>query len=212
MTRLGLGSSKRVPPPASTILVILLLLLLLFVLFYLLFRLPEPSHFQRQVARVIVAFASGLLAYFFVGTIVIAGTAWGFRISAGAGFALFILVMFVVNPFEPPRLPKGQPAFFGETLGGLAALVDEAYAAQETTERIVLDPTQADQLYNFALEKREWTDRTWLDLAQRICSFHACLQCEKLQDPNSVRIRVRGQVEKRCLDAECLRYTFSCKP
>jgi len=199
---------------------------LLIALFCLQFYLPEPSHFQRQIARVIVAFTSGFFAYFFVGSVVVTGTIWGLRISATAGFALFSVVMFIYNPFALPEFPKGQATFSGETLGGLVTIVDEAYANQETAERIVLELGQADRLRNFALQKRDWTGQTWAQLAQRICTIHACLKCESTLGsrlhvllgrrldpwlPESITIKAVGELEKRCLDPGCVHYTYSCK-
>jgi hypothetical protein len=46
-----------------------------------------------------VAFGAGFAAYFFAGGVIVTGTLRGFRIDAGAGFALFLLILFIIDPF-----------------------------------------------------------------------------------------------------------------
>ena len=74
--------------------------LLLAVLVVVLFALPEPTPFQRDITRYIMALLAAFFAYFFVGGVVLQGNLAGHIVGAGGGFALFILVAFVVTPFD----------------------------------------------------------------------------------------------------------------
>jgi peptidoglycan hydrolase-like protein with peptidoglycan-binding domain len=71
---------------------------LLALLIVIVFVLPEPSPFQVKLIRVLVAFAAALLSYFFVGNVVLRGNLFGLSIGSGGGFAIFILLVSVVNP------------------------------------------------------------------------------------------------------------------
>lgn len=69
-------------------------------LMIIIFVLQEPSGFQRQMLRFFVALCAALFAHFFVGGVVLQGSVAGSRIGAGGGFALFVLVLFVVDPLK----------------------------------------------------------------------------------------------------------------
>lgn len=74
--------------------------LLLAVLVVVLFAIPEPTPFQRDITRYIMALLAAFFAYFFVGGVVLQGKLAGQIVGAGGGFALFILVAFVATPFN----------------------------------------------------------------------------------------------------------------
>jgi peptidoglycan hydrolase-like protein with peptidoglycan-binding domain len=71
---------------------------LLALLIVIVFALPEPSPFQVGLIRVLVALAAAFLSYFFVGNVVLRGNLFGLSIGSGGGFAIFILLVSVVNP------------------------------------------------------------------------------------------------------------------
>jgi len=52
------------------------------------------------ITRFFMAIAAGFLVYFFCGGVIFKGTIVGNRISATGGFAVFVLIMFVVSPFD----------------------------------------------------------------------------------------------------------------
>jgi hypothetical protein len=74
--------------------------LLLAVLVFVLFCVPEPTPFQRYITQFIMGLLAGFFAYFFMGGVVLKGTLAGQVVGASGGFALFILVAFVVTPFD----------------------------------------------------------------------------------------------------------------
>src|SRR5262245_12071212 len=74
--------------------------ILLAVLVAIVFIIPEPTEFQRGVTRFFMALTAGCFAYFFVGGVVLKGTVGGQRIGATGGFVLFLLIQFVVEPFN----------------------------------------------------------------------------------------------------------------
>ncbi len=176
--------------------------------------LPQPSDFQRQIAHFIAALDAALISVFLVGgIIVIWKTRWGLSISAGAGFAVLVLMLFVpqLNPFPAPSRPVGQPTFLGERLGTLLDILDERYASGEARERVLLKPEQRGTISNFALGSREWTGETWLKLVDRICQVNRCLRCSLSPDSLTLRLEVVEQTEKTCLDADCKEYRYACK-
>ncbi|HEV2803378.1 MAG TPA: peptidoglycan-binding protein [Chthoniobacterales bacterium] len=69
-------------------------------LMIIIFVLQEPNGFQRQMLRFFVALCAALFAHFFIGGVVLQGSIAGSRIGAGGGFALFVLVLFVVDPLK----------------------------------------------------------------------------------------------------------------
>jgi hypothetical protein len=186
-------------------------IVLIGLLVYVFFAVREPSNFQRQVARVFTAFAAGLLAYLLSGELRMWGTIKGWNVIATAGFAVFVWIMFWYDPFPRVGPPHQPPSYIGETLGGLVDLVEEAFAGGYTGEKIVLEPSHASELQNFELSSREWIGSTWTNIAQRICELHTCLECTLSSDHKTVKIRLRGLVQTRCLDLGCRRRRFSCK-
>jgi hypothetical protein len=80
---------------ASWILGIAILVLLAIVIFVL----PEPTDSQRALIRFFMALAVGMLSYFFVGGVLLQGTVRNQQISSGGGFAMFVLVFAVFDPF-----------------------------------------------------------------------------------------------------------------
>jgi hypothetical protein len=73
---------------------------LLVILVAILFLIPEPKGPQMGIIRFFMALAAGFLAYFFVGGVVLKGSVVGNKIAATGGFVFFVLIMFVVNPFN----------------------------------------------------------------------------------------------------------------
>lgn len=173
----------------------------------------DPTEFQRQVVRFIAAVDAGLLAVFLVGGILLRWKAWGLSISAGAGFALFVLMMFVpqTNPFPPPARVSGQPTFRGDSLGTLLEILEEKYAAGEIQTKVSVDAGQRDQISNFGLGAAEWTGKTWVELIQRICNVHTCLRCTAA-GVEAVSLGVSGKIEKQCQDEACVEYRYRCVP
>ena len=64
------------------------------------FLLPDATVTQRGLLRFFVALSAGLLATFFLGGVVLHGSIHGNSVGASGGFVLFILVQFVVNPWD----------------------------------------------------------------------------------------------------------------
>jgi hypothetical protein len=61
------------------------------------------------IVRFLMALSAALLALFFVGGVLLQGTLKGLYVSATGGFALFILIQFVFNPFEILPIPETEP-------------------------------------------------------------------------------------------------------
>mgnify|MGYP001098188375 CR=1 FL=1 len=184
---------------------------LIVLLVYVFFAVREPTNFQRQAMRVFTALAGGLLAYLLSGELKVRVPFMGFSATATGGLAVFLLIMFVCDPFprvEPPRQP---PSYIGETLGGLADLVRDAFAAGYADEKILLEASQRSELHDFELNSQEWVGSTWTSIAQRVCDVHPYLKCAMSTDSKTVTIRLRGPVQKRCLDPKCEQRRFSCR-
>jgi len=73
---------------------------LLIVLVVVLFFIPEPTPFQRDITRYIMALLAAFFSYFFLGGVILRGNLAGQIFGSSGGFALFILVAFVVTPFD----------------------------------------------------------------------------------------------------------------
>jgi hypothetical protein len=73
---------------------------LLAFLIVIVFVLDEPSSWQLAIIRFIMALAAAFLAYFFVGGVVLKMTKTGVALGATGGFVFFVLIEFVVNPFD----------------------------------------------------------------------------------------------------------------
>ena len=73
---------------------------LLLTLLAIIFLLPEPSDSQRSMIRFLMALGAAFLSFFFVGGVILNGTIAGQTIGGGGGFALFILLQFLVDPFS----------------------------------------------------------------------------------------------------------------
>jgi len=79
-------------------------LILLCVFITMLFLMPHPTDFQRNVARFLAAISGGFLAFFFVGGVILSGGLGGVTIGAAGGFAIFVAMQFLVHPFPSPEV------------------------------------------------------------------------------------------------------------
>lgn len=184
---------------------------LLIVLIGIFFAVPNPTDFQRQIARWIVAISSSFLALFFVGGIIVRGSIKGIQITAVGSIGLFVLLVALVDPFPKVSAPPGTPVWAGGSkLRGLLTELADAYADGRIMERITIDPTYRDAVLNFKLESAEWTGRTWVELLQRICLVTSCLKCTLL-NKSTLEVGVSAAIEKHCIDAQCGDYWYTCK-
>ena len=68
-----------------------------------LFLIPEINDSQRDLLRWLIAIGSGAFATFFLGGVALEGTVGNFRIAAGGGFALFLIMLLLVDPLPRPE-------------------------------------------------------------------------------------------------------------
>lgn len=83
--------------------------LLLLFLIMVVFLVPNATGTQQGVIRFLMALTAALLAFFFVGGVLLHGTLRGLAISATGGFVLFVLIQFVFNPFSIKQGPNNLP-------------------------------------------------------------------------------------------------------
>jgi hypothetical protein len=174
---------------------------------------PEPSDFQRQIARWILAICLASLEIFLVGGIILRGSIDGFRISAGGGAAILIASALWFNPFPGRSIPLGSAEWKGGvTLGALVIELREAYADGRIKDKIEVDPAHSDEVMNFLPGPADWTGKTWIQLFQRICTVNRCLKCNILPGGESLRLSVAiDSVSKHCVDNACSSYWYTCK-
>jgi len=74
---------------------------LMLLLVAIVFICPEPSLFQQGVVRVLVALTGALLSYHFAGQLTLTIRPHkSIVVSGSSGFAVFILLLSVINPFD----------------------------------------------------------------------------------------------------------------
>jgi hypothetical protein len=110
---------------------------LLLILLAIIFLLPEPSDSQRSMIRFLMALGAAFLSFFFVGGVILNGTVAGQTIGGGGGFALFILLQFLVDPFAvKTKVADAAPEVLrkDETIAVAQKMLKEAgYYAGEIT-------------------------------------------------------------------------------
>lgn len=198
---------QRGSPLVSTV----LLAVTLSTLLSMIWLLPEPTLFQRQLARAVLSICLASLAIFVMGGVILRGTVSGFTISAGGGMAILVIFMWLYDPFPTPTLNVGSPEWKGGVvLGELISQLSEAYAQGETSERIEIDPAHSDEVIKFSPGPADWAGNTWTSLVQRICDVNPCLKCTPT-DPKTLRLSILGPVQKHCSDPACQNYWYTCK-
>lgn len=128
-------------------------LLLIFLVAFC-FIIPEPTPSQAQIMHFIMAALSGFFAYFFVGDAVLKGNIKGQKLAAGGGFALFLVMQFLVDPSE---LRSAAGAFFPNWVRSDARIKD----AQTILQRMHLLNKEPDGVRDIATSKalREFQER-----------------------------------------------------
>ncbi len=79
-------------------------ILILIFLMYVLFFPPPDSAITRAIIRFLLALCAGLFTILLSGRITVHGAIKQFTIKAAGGISIFVLIMFVVNPFPEPKL------------------------------------------------------------------------------------------------------------
>lgn len=110
--------------------------------------------------------------------------AWS-AVSVGA------LVVAITLHLAVPRSCERQ--FRGTELGHLREAVAEAYAARETEELILFEPSVASRLERFRIATPTVTRCNWLDVVVTICEINACLSCDVDAERRVVTIGVRSE-------------------
>lgn len=89
--------------------------ILLLFLILIVFLLPNPTSFQKDTIRFLMALTGALFSIFFVGGVLLKGSLGGLAVSATGGFVLFILLQFMYDPFKerpiipPQNYPSASP-------------------------------------------------------------------------------------------------------
>lgn len=172
---------------------------LLLTLVTIFFVVPNPTDFQRGLARFFLALTSGLFAFFFVGGVVLSGGWKGITIGAAGGFALFVALQFWFDPF--PGTPSNRESELkewkgGQRLGSLIATLQGKALTGEIDERVIVDPKQKAEIENLKVVFDRVTGKTWADVFERVCGTLHCLGCEIAADRKMIRLSLRGAVRK----------------
>ena len=138
--------------------------------------------------RFMMAMCAGLLSGFILGRIVFRGRLWGGRVSAAGGFALFIIIMFLVDPFAGQKVPGPKKWEGGNRLGSLLNTLKDKRAVGEIDEKIEVAEGKTNEIFNFKTASRTFTGRTWIELVRRICEAHTCLKCVQGKEKGSMVI------------------------
>lgn len=188
-----------------------IILLVLIVMFFL---VPNPTEFQRGLARFFVALSAGFLAFFLVGGVLLSGGWGGITIGAAGGFAVFVGIQFFFDPFPAGKV--GPEALLkewkgGQRLGSLVETLRGKALTSEVEERILVDPAKKVEIENLRTTFLQVTGKTWAEVFEKICDFHSCLRCQISADKKTIGLSLSGEVVKRCEDADCQNFTFACK-
>ena len=172
---------------------------LLIVLFVMFFFVPNPTAFQRGLARFFLALSAGFFAFFFVGGVVLSGGWRGLTIGAAGGFALFVAIQFFVDPF--PVAPGGPGAELREWKGGrrLGSLIETLRAKRltgEVEEQVKVAPQQRTEIENLKTDFEIVSGRNWAEVFERICSAIGCLRCDVSADRKTIGLSLGGEVER----------------
>jgi hypothetical protein len=167
---------------------LLILVLLLFLIF--LGARWELMGIFLGLLRFMMAICAGLLSWFLLGRVVLVGKLWGMRISAAGGMALFIIIMFLVDPFPGQKPPGPKKWEGGDRLGSLLKTLKDKRATGEIDERIEVAEGKMNEILNFKTSARTFSGRTWAELVRRICEVHTCLKWAPGNDRSSLVIDI----------------------
>lgn len=185
------------------------LLIMLLAMFWL---VPEPTLFQRQLARWTVAICSAFLSLFLVGGIVLKGSISGWSISAVGGIAVFVFLIAVVNPFPGESLPPRHVEWAGgQKLGSLIISVNQAYADGRISERVQVSAADQDGIFNFRPGQNKWTGRSWIELLQKVTITNSCIGAQVMDRGKTIRLRLVGPLQRHCASQSCASYWYLCK-
>lgn len=189
---------------------------LLGVLVWAFLFVPNPTGAQCGMLRFFISLAGGLFAFFFVGGVVLQGKLAGFLTGAAGGFALFLLLQFVFDPFQGLCTGGGKDAELkewrgGQRLGSLVETLNNRYADGSVREQILIEHGYEDRVGNFRPAVERVTATTWVGVFQRLCDTHRCLVCEAAGKEH-LRLRTTDEIQRQCADAACTQYVYICAP
>jgi len=189
-------------------------LILLAVLILMFFFVPNPTDFQRGLARFFLALSAGFLAFFFVGGVILSGGWGGVTIGAAGGFAVFVGIQFFFDPFPPTNI--GPDALLkewkgGQRLGSLIETLRKKALTNEVTERVVVEAANRTEIENLKPTLDRVTGKTWSEVFERISEYLSCLRCTVSPDRATITLSLSGEVVKTCEDGDCKNFAYQCK-
>jgi hypothetical protein len=146
--------------------------------------------------RFMMATCAALLSWFIVGRIALKGRLWGAQVGAGGGFVLFIVIMFLVDPFAGQRPPGFKKWEGGARLGSLLDTIADKRAAGETDEQIEVSDGKKPQVESFRPAARAYVGKTWTEVIQRVCESHSCLKLVNTPGSSRSRLDTTDQIKE----------------